>query len=79
VVNNHGDRKSPKWGYSPSKWPKWRINTGDPNHLLNGMILQVSQGLKPQAAFFNVSEVMCIQVKPLNLSSTPKFGKKTCW
>jgi len=33
--------KSPKWGYSPSKWPKkWLINRGDPNHLLNGMILQ---------------------------------------
>ena len=35
VVNNHGDRKSPNWGYSPSKWPnfiayKWGL---DPNHL----------------------------------------------
>ena len=28
VVNNHGDRKSPKWGYSPYKWPKWLINRG---------------------------------------------------
>ena len=28
VVNNHGDRKSPIWGYSPSKWPKWLINEG---------------------------------------------------
>ena len=28
VVNNHGDRKSPKWGYSPYKWPKWLINGG---------------------------------------------------
>ena len=25
----------------PSKWPKRLINGGDPNHLLNGMILQV--------------------------------------
>ncbi len=29
VVNNHGDRKSPKWGYgTPYKWPKWLINGG---------------------------------------------------
>ena len=28
VVNNHGDRKSPKWGNSPSKWPKWFVNGG---------------------------------------------------
>ena len=28
VVNNHGDRKSPKWGYSPSKWTKWLVNGG---------------------------------------------------
>ena len=28
-VNNHGDRKSPKWGYgTPYKWPKWLINGG---------------------------------------------------
>ena len=33
--------KSPKWGYSPYKWPKWLINGGDPNDLLTGMILQV--------------------------------------
>ena len=33
MVNNHGDRKSPKWGYSPYKWPKWLVNRGDPNHL----------------------------------------------
>ncbi len=25
--------KSPKWGYSPHKWPKWLVNRGDPNHL----------------------------------------------
>ena len=36
VVNNHGDRKSPKWDYSPYKWPKWLINGGDPNHFLSG-------------------------------------------
>ena len=29
VGNNHGDRKSPKWGCgTPSKWPKWFINGG---------------------------------------------------
>ena len=28
VVNNHGDRKSPKQGCSPYKWPKWLINGG---------------------------------------------------
>ena len=28
VVNNHGDRKSPKWGCSPYKWPKWLVNRG---------------------------------------------------
>ena len=33
--------KSPNWGDSPSKWPKWLINGGDPKHLLSGMILQV--------------------------------------
>ena len=32
--------KSPNWGYSPSKWPKWLIN-GVTNQILNGMILQV--------------------------------------
>ena len=32
--------KSPNWGYSPSKWHTWRINGGDPNYLLSGMILQ---------------------------------------
>ena len=34
--------KSPNWGYSPYKWPKWLINGGDPKYLLTGMILQVS-------------------------------------
>ena len=32
--------RSPKKGCSPSKWPKWCLNGGDPNHLLTGMILQ---------------------------------------
>ena len=32
--------KSPKWGYSPCKWPKWLENRGDPNHFLTGTILQ---------------------------------------
>ena len=33
VVNNHGDRFCPKWGYSPYKWPnfmatyKWSLLT----------------------------------------------------
>ena len=39
--------KSPKWGYSPYKWPKWFINRGDPNI---GMILQV---LNPGKSFQN--------------------------
>ena len=26
---------------SPSKWPKWLVNGGDPNYLLTRMILQV--------------------------------------
>ena len=37
--------KPPNWGCgTPSKWPKSMapINGGDPNHLLSGMILQVS-------------------------------------
>ena len=43
MVNNHGHRKSPKdQVFVPSKWPKWLINGGDPNHLLVEMILQVS-------------------------------------
>ena len=35
MVNNHGDRKSPKWGYgTPYKWPfQSLINGGDPNYL----------------------------------------------
>jgi len=33
--------KFPMQGYSPSKWTKWLVNRGDPNHLLTGMILQV--------------------------------------
>ena len=45
MVNNHGDRESPKWGYSPPNgrniWLIQYINRGDPNHLLNRMILQV--------------------------------------
>ncbi len=32
--------KSPKWGYSPYKWPKWLIMEVT-NYLLTGMILQV--------------------------------------
>ena len=37
VVNNHGDRKSPKYSCSSSKWPfLWLINGGDPNYLLTG-------------------------------------------
>ena len=32
--------KSPKWGYSPDKWPKWLINGVLYNYLLSGMILQ---------------------------------------
>ena len=33
LFSNHGDRKSsPKWGDSPSKWPKLLVNRGDPNH-----------------------------------------------
>ena len=32
--------KSPKSGYSTSKWPQWLINGGDPNYLLSGMIFQ---------------------------------------
>ena len=34
VVNNHGDRKSPKWGCQPlpSMAFLWLINRGDPNH-----------------------------------------------
>ena len=38
--------RSPKQGYSPSKWAKWLINGGDPNHLLTGMILQVAPGAR---------------------------------
>ena len=34
--------KSPNWGCSPSKWTKWLIDGGVPNHLLAGMILQVA-------------------------------------
>ena len=36
MVNNHGDRKSPKWCYSLSEWPQSMacFNRGDPNHLL---------------------------------------------
>jgi len=39
-VNNHGDRVSPNWCYSPSKWPKWLVK-GVTAHLLTGIILQV--------------------------------------
>ncbi len=28
--------KSPNWGCSPSKWPKWLVNGGGPNYLLTG-------------------------------------------
>ena len=42
MVNNHGDRKSPKWGKLLFQMAfSWLINRGDPNHLLNGTILQV--------------------------------------
>ena len=42
--NNHGDRKSPNWGYSPSKWPFHGLYMGVTNHLLTGKILQVVGG-----------------------------------
>ena len=46
MVNNHGDRFRPQdlgLKTTPSKWPNSMIsvNGGDPNYLLNGMILQV--------------------------------------
>ena len=28
MVNNHGDRKPPSCGGTPSKWPKWFVNRG---------------------------------------------------
>ena len=34
-------------GCSPSKYAKWFINGGDPNHLLTGMILQEPLGCLP--------------------------------
>ena len=45
VVNNHGDRKSPNWGCGTPYLQMaflWLINGGDPNHVLTGVILQVS-------------------------------------
>ncbi len=45
MVNNHGDRKSPRPGVVgplPNGLYKWLITGGDPNHLLTGMILQVN-------------------------------------
>ena len=33
--------KSPKWGYSPYKWPKWLVNRGYYPLTSPGMILQV--------------------------------------
>ena len=38
VVNNHGDRKSPKDKVFPlpNGLYKWLINRGDPNYLLTG-------------------------------------------
>ena len=44
VINNHGDRKSPKdrvVGPLPNGRTSWLINEGDPSYLLTGMILQV--------------------------------------
>ena len=42
MVSNHGDRKSLNGGNFPFQMGVlWLINRGDPNHLLNGMILQV--------------------------------------
>ena len=44
MVNNHGDRKSPKdrvVGPLPFMAFLWLLNGADPNHLLTGMILQV--------------------------------------
>ena len=42
VVNNHGDRKSPKWGQTPlQNGLNGFKQKGVTNHLLSGMILQV--------------------------------------
>ena len=42
MVKNHGDRKSPIPGVLPftNGRNSWLINSGDPNYLLIGMILQ---------------------------------------
>ena len=50
VVNNHGPWLRSRC--SPSKWPKWLVNGGDPNYLLARMILQVVE-----ACFFEREEV----------------------
>ena len=37
--------KSPNWGCSPSKWPKWLVNGGVTTYLPTGMILQVCESV----------------------------------
>ena len=33
--------KPPTWGCSPSEWPKWLRNVGDPSYLLSDVMIQV--------------------------------------
>ena len=69
--------KSPNWGYSPSKWPKWLINGGllTTNYLLTGMILQAkvigSVGYNPNIHHFEVGEISHL------LSIDPNFRPGT--
>ena len=73
MVNSHGDRTSPNWGYSPSKWPKWLVNGG--NYLLAGMILQVVGWLASWLVLFCWSAKMsCLRAECTILTFTSVFG-----
>ena len=56
-----GDYSLSKW----PKWPKWFINGGDPNYLLNGMILQVGKSKKQFAHFIIMGRVVPLSNKGL--------------
>ena len=83
MVNNHGDRKSPRPGVVgplPNGLYKWLITGGDPNHLLTGMIppwigpRSPSEGEgKPKGLFC----AMCLSGTPRTTSwLVRKFGKE---
>ena len=73
MVNNHGDRKSPRRGVVgplPNGLILWFRNGGDPNYLLSGMILQV----EPQKSQGGVN----LPLVPFEIKKSRKLRSHSC-